>query len=150
MTALNPAYTIGNQLMEVHRQHTGSTCAAAGGRAVELLEKVGITSAGERLGQYPHQLSGGIQRVMIAMALMCDRRRAEDRAARRAHLGARRVRPVTDAESPDRSAPRPEADVGVTTSVSHDPDGHVHTQRIALPPEGVKVVLVVAFPLPAV
>jgi peptide/nickel transport system ATP-binding protein len=72
MTALNPAYTIGNQLIEVHRQNKGSTHAAARDRAVELLEKVGITSAGERLGQYPHQLSGGLrQRVMIAMALMC-------------------------------------------------------------------------------
>jgi len=72
MTALNPAYTIGNQLIEVHRQNKRSTKAAARDRAVELLEKVGITSAGERLGQYPHQLSGGLrQRVMIAMALMC-------------------------------------------------------------------------------
>jgi peptide/nickel transport system ATP-binding protein len=72
MTALNPAYTIGNQLIEVHRQNKRSTRAAARDRAVELLEKVGITSAGERLAQYPHQLSGGLrQRVMIAMALMC-------------------------------------------------------------------------------
>jgi peptide/nickel transport system ATP-binding protein len=72
MTALNPAYTIGDQLSEVHRRHKGSTAAAARTRAVELLEKVGITAAGERLGQYPHQLSGGLrQRVMIAMALMC-------------------------------------------------------------------------------
>jgi peptide/nickel transport system ATP-binding protein len=72
MTALNPAYTIGDQLMEVHRRHKGSSAAAARARAVELLEKVGITAAGERLGQYPHQLSGGLrQRVMIAMALMC-------------------------------------------------------------------------------
>jgi peptide/nickel transport system ATP-binding protein len=72
MTALNPAYTIGDQLIEVHRRHKGSTAAQARDRAVELLEKVGITGAGERLGQYPHQLSGGLrQRVMIAMALMC-------------------------------------------------------------------------------
>ena len=72
MTALNPAYTIGDQLTEVHRRHKGSTAAPARERAVELLEKVGITAAGERLGQYPHQLSGGLrQRVMIAMALMC-------------------------------------------------------------------------------
>jgi peptide/nickel transport system ATP-binding protein len=72
MTALNPAYTIGEQLSEVHRRHKGSGRAVARGRAVELLEKVGITAAGERLGQYPHQLSGGLrQRVMIAMALMC-------------------------------------------------------------------------------
>jgi peptide/nickel transport system ATP-binding protein len=72
MTALNPAYTIGDQLIEVHRRHEGSTPAKARERAVHLLEKVGIASAGERLSQYPHQLSGGLrQRVMIAMALMC-------------------------------------------------------------------------------
>ena len=72
MTALNPAYTIGQQLCEVHRRHKHSGQAAARARAVELLEKVGITAAGERLSQYPHQLSGGLrQRVMIAMALMC-------------------------------------------------------------------------------
>jgi peptide/nickel transport system ATP-binding protein len=72
MTALNPAYTIGDQLCEVHRRHKGSSLAQARQRAVELLEIVGITAAGERLGQYPHQLSGGLrQRVMIAMALMC-------------------------------------------------------------------------------
>ena len=72
MTALNPAYSIGNQLIEVHRRHKRSTRQAARDRAVELLEKVGITAADERLGQYPHQLSGGLrQRVMIAMALMC-------------------------------------------------------------------------------
>jgi peptide/nickel transport system ATP-binding protein len=72
MTALNPAYTIGDQLIEVHRRHKRSTYAGARARAMELLEKVGITAAGERLGQFPHQLSGGLrQRVMIAMALMC-------------------------------------------------------------------------------
>jgi peptide/nickel transport system ATP-binding protein len=72
MTALNPAYTIGNQLMEVHLQHRGGGEAAARARAIELLGKVGIASAAERLEQYPHQLSGGLrQRVMIAMALMC-------------------------------------------------------------------------------
>ncbi len=72
MTALNPAYTIGNQLMEVYLQHRGGGEAKARERAIELLGKVGIASAAERLGQYPHQLSGGLrQRVMIAMALMC-------------------------------------------------------------------------------
>lgn len=72
MTALNPAYTIGEQLSEVYRHHRGASRAAARGRAVELLEMVGIAAAAERLGQYPHQLSGGLrQRVMIAMALMC-------------------------------------------------------------------------------
>ena len=72
MTSLNPAYTIGDQLCEVHRRHKRSSAAAARARAVELLERVGISAAASRLGQYPHQLSGGLrQRVMIAMALMC-------------------------------------------------------------------------------
>ena len=72
MTALNPAYTIGNQLVEGYLLHRGGGPAKARERAVELLGKVGIASATERLEQYPHQLSGGLrQRVMIAMALMC-------------------------------------------------------------------------------
>ncbi|MEL6217806.1 MAG: ABC transporter ATP-binding protein [Pseudomonadota bacterium] len=72
MTSLNPAYTIGNQLTEVYRRHVSRDRRAARERAVYLLERVGITSAESRLGQYPHQLSGGLrQRVMIAMALMC-------------------------------------------------------------------------------
>ncbi len=72
MTSLNPAYTIGNQLEEALRRHRRVSAAAARERAVYLLEKVGITAAASRLGQYPHQLSGGLrQRVMIAMALMC-------------------------------------------------------------------------------
>jgi peptide/nickel transport system ATP-binding protein len=72
MTALNPAYTIGNQLMEPYLHHRASGQDEARARAIDLLEKVGIASAGGRLGQYPHQLSGGLrQRVMIAMALMC-------------------------------------------------------------------------------
>jgi peptide/nickel transport system ATP-binding protein len=72
MTALNPCYTIGDQLTEVHRRHKGTTRRAARDRAVELLERVGISGADKRLGQYPHQLSGGLrQRAMIAMALMC-------------------------------------------------------------------------------
>ncbi len=72
MTALNPAYTIGEQLVEHYRHHRGASASEAADRAVALLEKVGIASAAQRLGQYPHQLSGGLrQRVMIAMALMC-------------------------------------------------------------------------------
>ena len=73
MTALNPAYTIGDQLIEVHRRHKGST-RAAGARARRRAAGEG-RHHGRRpsaLGQYPHQLSGGLrQRVMIAMALMC-------------------------------------------------------------------------------
>ena len=72
MTSLNPAYTIGDQLTEAYRRHLKGSRAEARDRAVFLLEKVGITAARGRLGQYPHQLSGGLrQRVMIAMALMC-------------------------------------------------------------------------------
>jgi peptide/nickel transport system ATP-binding protein len=73
MTSLNPSYTIGNQLMEVITRHRQVSRSEARKRAVFLLEKVGISAAKSRLGQYPHQLSGGLrQRVMIAMALMCD------------------------------------------------------------------------------
>ncbi|MGL4636212.1 MAG: ABC transporter ATP-binding protein [Beijerinckiaceae bacterium] len=72
MTSLNPAYTIGEQMTEGFRHHKGADKASAVARATELLTKVGIANAGDRLGQYPHQLSGGLrQRVMIAMALMC-------------------------------------------------------------------------------
>jgi peptide/nickel transport system ATP-binding protein len=74
MTSLNPAYTVGSQMTEVLRRHrSGVTRAQAVDRAAELLARVGITAPGMRLGQFPHQLSGGLrQRVMIAMALMCD------------------------------------------------------------------------------
>jgi peptide/nickel transport system ATP-binding protein len=72
-TALNPCYTIGDQLCEAHRRHKGSSRQAARERAIEILEKVGVSAAPERLAQYPHQLSGGLrQRVLISMALMCD------------------------------------------------------------------------------
>jgi peptide/nickel transport system ATP-binding protein len=72
MTSLNPAYTIGDQLEEAYLLHNKAGRAEARARAVELLGKVGITAAENRLSQYPHQLSGGLrQRVMIAMALMC-------------------------------------------------------------------------------
>jgi peptide/nickel transport system ATP-binding protein len=73
MTSLNPSYTIGNQLLEAMLRHRPVSRSEARKRAVFLLEKVGISAAMGRLGQYPHQLSGGLrQRVMIAMALMCD------------------------------------------------------------------------------
>ena len=73
MTSLNPAYTVGSQMTEVLRRHRGTPRVQAVDRAAELLGRVGITAPGMRLGQYPHQLSGGLrQRVMIAMALMCN------------------------------------------------------------------------------
>ena len=73
MTSLNPAYTIGSQMAEVLTRHRRTSKQQGLDRAAELLAKVGITAPGLRLAQYPHQLSGGLrQRVMIAMALMCD------------------------------------------------------------------------------
>ncbi len=72
MTSLDPCYTIGNQLTEALTAHQKVSAKAARDRAVFLLEKVGISAAGSRLTQYPHQLSGGLrQRIMIAMGLMC-------------------------------------------------------------------------------
>jgi peptide/nickel transport system ATP-binding protein len=72
MTSLNPSYTIGNQLIEGYLRHTKAGWRQAEARAMALFGKVGIANASERMGQYPHQLSGGLrQRVMIAMALMC-------------------------------------------------------------------------------
>ena len=73
MTSLNPAYTVGSQMAEVLVRHRRVSKQQGLDRAAELLAKVGITAPGMRLAQYPHQLSGGLrQRVMIAMALMCD------------------------------------------------------------------------------
>ena len=73
MTSLNPADTVGSQMTEVLRRHKGTNQRVATDRAADLLARVGITAPGLRLGQFPHQLSGGLrQRVMIAMALMCD------------------------------------------------------------------------------
>ncbi len=72
MTSLNPSFSIGNQLEEALICHRSVTRGEARERAIYLLERVGITGAAKRLGQYPHQLSGGLrQRAMIAMALMC-------------------------------------------------------------------------------
>jgi oligopeptide transport system ATP-binding protein len=72
MTSLNPVLTIGRQITESLHAHTDMTKEQARQRAIELLEMVGIPEAGERLGSYPHQFSGGMrQRAMIAMALAC-------------------------------------------------------------------------------
>jgi peptide/nickel transport system ATP-binding protein len=73
MTSLNPAYTVGSQMTEGLRRHRKVSRREAADRAVDLLARVGVTAPSLRLGQFPHQLSGGLrQRVMIAMALMCD------------------------------------------------------------------------------
>jgi peptide/nickel transport system ATP-binding protein len=73
MTSLNPSYTVGEQIMEVLRRHRGLTDAQARERAIALLKRAGIPSPAERIGDYPHKLSGGMrQRVMIAIALACD------------------------------------------------------------------------------
>nr|WP_113867132.1 ABC transporter ATP-binding protein [Brenneria salicis]NMN93352.1 peptide/nickel transport system ATP-binding protein [Brenneria salicis ATCC 15712 = DSM 30166]RBP61657.1 peptide/nickel transport system ATP-binding protein [Brenneria salicis ATCC 15712 = DSM 30166]RLM30441.1 peptide ABC transporter substrate-binding protein [Brenneria salicis ATCC 15712 = DSM 30166] len=73
MTSLNPSFTLGNQLCETLMAHRKVSQAEARDRAVYLMERVGIPMASARLNQYPHQLSGGLrQRIMIAMALMCE------------------------------------------------------------------------------
>lgn len=73
MTSLNPVYTVGNQLMEPLQLHLGLDRKAAFERAVDLLRRVGIPGAEERVHSYPHQFSGGMrQRVMIAIALACN------------------------------------------------------------------------------
>ncbi|MFC5951401.1 dipeptide/oligopeptide/nickel ABC transporter permease/ATP-binding protein [Pseudonocardia lutea] len=72
MTSLDPARTIGSQVAESVRLHSEVDRATARERAREMLERVGIPAAAERLDDYPHQMSGGMrQRVMIAMALAC-------------------------------------------------------------------------------
>jgi peptide/nickel transport system ATP-binding protein len=72
MTALDPVYTVGRQIGEMVRRHTGCDRKGARARALELLELVGVPSAERRLDAYPHELSGGLrQRAMIAMALSC-------------------------------------------------------------------------------
>jgi oligopeptide transport system ATP-binding protein len=72
MTSLNPVLTIGRQITEALRTHMGLSSQQAEDQAVKMLEQVGIPDARRRLGDYPHQFSGGMrQRVMIAMALAC-------------------------------------------------------------------------------
>jgi dipeptide transport system ATP-binding protein len=74
-TSLNPCFTIGYQLVETLRLHTELSKNDARRRAIELLDQVGIPAAASRLGEYPHQMSGGMnQRVMIAMAISCNPR----------------------------------------------------------------------------
>jgi len=74
-SALNPVFTIGSQLEEVYLRHRKAPRSEARGRAEYLLARLGINAPELRLRQYPHELSGGMrQRMMIAMALMCEPR----------------------------------------------------------------------------
>jgi peptide/nickel transport system ATP-binding protein len=73
MTSLNPVHRIGSQIIEQIQEHEGLPDAQARERTVELLERVGIPRARERVDNYPHEFSGGMrQRVMIALALSCN------------------------------------------------------------------------------
>ena len=73
MTSLNPVQRIGKQIIEQIQEHEGLPDQQARERAIELLERVGIPRANERIDNYPHEFSGGMrQRVMIALALSCD------------------------------------------------------------------------------
>jgi len=75
MTSLNPVYTIGMQVMESVIHHEGVDKETATKRAIDVLTRVGIPDAAKRLNDYPHQFSGGMrQRVLIAMALICNPR----------------------------------------------------------------------------
>ncbi|MFD6467416.1 ABC transporter ATP-binding protein [Streptomyces goshikiensis] len=73
LSSLHPYYTVGEQIAEHVRVHFGARRAAARRRAVDMLGEVGIPESARRAGEYPHQFSGGMrQRVMIAMALVCE------------------------------------------------------------------------------
>jgi len=72
MTSLNPCFTVGFQLIEALRVHQGGRRRELKERAVALLDEVGIPDPKRRIGDFPHQMSGGMnQRVMIAMAIAC-------------------------------------------------------------------------------
>ena len=72
-TALNPVYTVGEQISEAVRHHLGYDDAEAKERTIQLLDRVGIPEAEARYDDYPHEFSGGMQqRAVIAMALSCD------------------------------------------------------------------------------
>jgi len=75
MTSLNPVYTVGDQIVEAIRLHQKKSTSEAWADAVEMLGRVGIGDSQQRVGEYPHQMSGGMQqRVMIAMAVSCEPR----------------------------------------------------------------------------
>ncbi|HEV3365048.1 MAG TPA: ABC transporter ATP-binding protein [Acidimicrobiia bacterium] len=73
LSAMHPFYTIGDQIAEAYRVHQSVSKAAARQRVIEMLDRVGIPTPNKRVGDYPHQFSGGMrQRAMIAMALIND------------------------------------------------------------------------------
>ena len=73
MTSLNPVFTVGDQISEGYILHMGASKKEARARAIELMKLVNIPSPESRVDDYPHQFSGGMrQRIMIAMALVCD------------------------------------------------------------------------------
>ncbi|WP_030594776.1 ABC transporter ATP-binding protein [Streptomyces fulvoviolaceus] len=73
LASLSPFHTIGKQIGETYRKHTGASKKEARARAIEMLRRVGIPQPDMRVDDYPHQFSGGMrQRAMIAMALVCD------------------------------------------------------------------------------
>lgn len=73
LASLSPYHTVGVQIAETYRKHTGCTKKEARVRAIEMLRRVGIPQPDVRVDEYPHQFSGGMrQRAMIAMALVCD------------------------------------------------------------------------------
>ncbi|WBO64064.1 ABC transporter ATP-binding protein [Streptomyces camelliae] len=73
LASLSPYHTIGTQIGEVYRKHTGASKKEARARAIEMLKRVGIPQPDQRVDNYPHEFSGGMrQRAMIAMALVCD------------------------------------------------------------------------------
>ncbi len=75
LTSLNPVMTVGRQIVQVLRQHTDLSTAAATARAIELLAEVGIPDPRQRVTEYAHRMSGGMrQRIVIAIALACNPR----------------------------------------------------------------------------
>ena len=103
-TAFDPVFTIGQQIAETIRRHTGKSETDAWKRALELLELVRIPSPAQRLKAYPHEMSGGMrQRAMIALALSCNPKPA---AGRRADHGARRDRADPGPAAAPRAAAR--------------------------------------------
>ena len=73
LSALNPVFSVGSQIGEMFRVHEGVSKAEAKKRAIELMERVRIPAARQRVGDYPHQFSGGMrQRIMIAMSIALD------------------------------------------------------------------------------